>query len=158
MLRLFSRSRPKAAPARRSTFLRLESLEWRDQPSGLGVDDPTDPTPGSGEYVLATPPANQAPEIVNFGCTEIANGLFIFSGRVIDEFPGGLTITFSGSVDSMDGKTTITNADGTFTYTIQLKFDGSDNGAVAATTVDAGGLVSNEPITYVTPTPPPGGP
>src|SRR5262245_2681100 len=124
MFRLFSR-RTTAAVVRRSTLLRLESLEWRDQPSDLTGSDLTPPPLLSA---TAEPPVNNPPLIVDFGCEEISPGLFVFSGTVIDEDPAGLTVTFTGDIPTLNGRTVLVDEDGTFTFVIQLNTDGSDAG------------------------------
>lgn len=145
MLRLF-REAP-AARGKRShrVVLCLESFEGRAAPSTV--------TFGSPSPASTTPPANVAPQIVEFTATEVGNGLYVITGRVIDENPGGLTIHFAGDVGSLSGKTVITNADGTFSLTAQLKTDGTDIGWLLATTTDAQGLRSNEASVYIHPTP-----
>jgi hypothetical protein len=45
--------------------------------------------------------------------------------------------------------------DGTFYLIVRLQTDGSDVGFVTATTVDAQGVVSDEAVVFVSPTPPP---
>jgi hypothetical protein len=56
------------------------------------------------------------------------------SGRVTDESPGGLTVNFTGAAAG----STVTNADGTFSLTLQA----SCLGPVTATTADCWGVVS----------------
>jgi hypothetical protein len=116
-------------------FLRLEALEWRDQPDAtpvaLSLSLPTNPG-----ILAPTPPA-----ITNFTAENFGNGLFLISGQVADTHPGGLTVTFGGGT-SASGLTVTTNADGTFNKTIQLRTDGTDGGYLTATTVDSNGLSS----------------
>lgn len=103
---------------------------------------------GGGETELA------APQIVDFGYQQVGNGLFIFTGRVVDANPGGLTVTFGGSVPTVDGQSVTTAADGTFQLTIQLRTDGSDVGIVTASVTNRAGVESDEVMVYVSPTPP----
>ena len=129
--------------------LTLEGLETRAQPSTL-----TDPEPPVGWYAMSPgAPANAAPVIENFQAEEISNGMFMFTGKVIDESPGGLVVRFGGSVMSVNGLTATTQADGRFTLIVQLKLDGTDVGLVTAQTTDAQGLDSNVADVYVHPTP-----
>ncbi len=94
----------------------------------------------------ATTPANTPPAIEGFSIVWVEPGHYQITGRVTDEYPGGLTVTFDG-VPSLEGVTAVTNADGTFSLTVTLRTDGSDAGNVSAVTVDAGGL-SSVPVYY----------
>lgn len=132
--------------------LRVESLELRDQPDGLIGDPPTLPSQ-SPAVTYAPSLTNNPPTIKIESAKEIGNGLFVISGRVSDEHPGGLTVTLGGGT-SASGQTCVTKSDGTFMMTVQLQVDGSDSGVITATTKDALGLVSNEDFAYVTPTAP----
>jgi hypothetical protein len=128
-------------------ILRLESLEWRDQPSTL------DPGGGAADdqYFYLTPAPNEAPDIVDFTAREVGTGLFLVSGRVIDESPGGLTVTLDGDT-AASGTTTTTLEDGTFSVLVRLPTDGTGAGYITATTVDNRGLVSDEVSAFVNPT------
>jgi hypothetical protein len=87
---------------------------------------------------------------VNFSVAHLGQGWCYFTGTVQDEAPGGLVVTFSG-VPTVQGQTATTAADGTFSLTIQLRTDGTDNGNVSAVTYDRLGLKSNEPYVAVNP-------
>ena len=125
-------------------FLRVENLEGRATPSGDVMP------PLSGSSVTST---NQAPQIVDFAAQELGNGLFIFTGRVLDESPGGLTVTFGGGVPTMVGRSCVTDSNGNFSFMIQLQTNGTDIGWVTAKTQDSHGVASNEPSVHVRPTP-----
>jgi hypothetical protein len=171
MFRFRSAARPGRVAAPRRTRLAAELLEFRDGPAGLTADTTplglgggsAYPTAGFGDGPAAfapPPPApapdpNVAPQIVDFAAAEVSPGVFVFTGRVIDESPAGLTVTFGG-VPSARGKTTTTRADGTFSLTITLRTDGTDAGTVTAKTRDMLGLESNTATVDVAPTPPPG--
>ena len=151
------------SPARRAgqstrTFLRVETLEGRAHPSDLTGVPPVPPTtppavqgappapvpvPGN-----ETPPVNQPPSI-DLIATPIGNGVFVLHGQVTDEHPGGLTVFFTG-VTSVQGLSVVTNDDGSFSLTVQLKTDGTDFGNVVATVTDDGGLSAND-FDYVMP-------
>ena len=135
----FRRSpRPAAAPFR--ARLSLESLDQRLAPSDLP------PTPGDPpETVTYFPadPTNKPPQIVNFGASEIVGGMWRFTGDVIDEFPSGLTVTFGGEPNSLQGVTVTTDASGHFDIVVFMKTDGSDYGTASAQTVDNIGQESN---------------
>ena len=133
---------------RARTILRFEDLEGRALPDG-GMGDPPQPP----ETTIVPPPANQAPQIVDFDCEEIGNGVFLVTGRVIDEHPAGMVVTLGGGT-SASGTTITCASDGTFYTTIELRTDGTDSGWLTATTVDDHGLDSNEASYFVNPTPP----
>jgi hypothetical protein len=135
-------------------LLHLEILEGRDHPSSLAAPELLlEQPPAYAAYAAET--ADQAPKIVDFTAEEVGNGLYIFTGRVIDEAPAGMTVTFGGDVPTMMGQTAGVQSDGTFTLIIRLRTDGTDVGFVTATTVNAQGEVSNEAVVFVSPTPPP---
>ena len=161
MLGLFRRAPAVRGGSRGRAVLRLEGLERRDHPSGSEVPPPPEtvsadcdiappPDPATGDPI---PAQNLPPEIEDFYCEEMGNGLFLITGRVVDDSPGGLTVTLGGST-SADGQTTTTASDGTFSMTVQLRVDGTDSGWVTATTVDTHGEVSEEVAQFVSPTPP----
>lgn len=152
---------PRAAVPRR-TRLFAERLEFRDGPAGLSAGlSPIggDPTYGTTAGYVAPPPAgdpavNAAPKIVDFTATETSTpGRFRLSGRVLDENPAGLTVTFGG-VPSVRGHTTTAQSNGAFVAYVTLKRDGSDAGTITASTRDAQGLLSNVAEADVNPTPP----
>jgi hypothetical protein len=105
---------------------------------GLDICSPT------ATLTLTAPP----PVITNFAATEGSGQLFTFSGTVTDQNPGGLTITFGG-IPSLSGQTATVNSNGSFSLTIQLNSNGSDNGLALAQTTDWWGLQSNLASTYV---------
>jgi hypothetical protein len=115
------------------TILRVEDLEWRDQPSDLVS------TGGDGNYA----PVNQPPQIVNFSAQLVGSGAFLLTGRVIDENPGGLTITFDGVVST----TVTTQSDGSFSIIVNVSF----SGFITASTVDDHNQASNVPDVFVSP-------
>jgi hypothetical protein len=102
--------------------------------------------------IPASPGTNAAPTVVNFSEEQIGNGLFLISGRVVDQNPGGLVVTFSGDT-SANGTTVVTNADGTFSDTVQLQGGGTGAGFLTAMTIDANGLVSTPVALFLDPTP-----
>src|SRR5262249_19240830 len=57
--------------------------------------------------------ASAAPQIVSFHAERVAFDMWRITGRVEDECPEGLVITFDG-LDSLTGKTATVRADGTF--------------------------------------------
>jgi hypothetical protein len=136
----------------------LEDLEGRAHPSGLGTPSlaPTEPTAGQESILLTGPdehgPTNQAPLIDDLKAREVTNGVFLVTGRVLDERPGGLTVWFGG-VPSAEGYYAVTDADGYFSLYITLRTDGTDSGNLIASVTDDGGL-SDEDFVYVFPTPP----
>lgn len=149
MFGIFRRTPTPRVATRARASLRLEALEWRYQLDGTPVGDP----PGGPVVAQGSgaPAPNAAPEIVDFKSEQIANGLFLITGKVIDEAPGGLTVTFGGATSASG--TAVTHADGTFSWLAQLRTDGTDSGFLVATTVDAQGLESDEAMTFLSPTP-----
>lgn len=136
---LFTR-RKRATPVRR-VRLSLEALDARLAPSGTN-DDP--------DYI---PVPDAPPRIVDFAAVEYSHGLFTFSGRVIDESPGGLTVKFGGSPVTTFGMTITTESDGVFSKTVQMLTNGQDSGTITAQTRDAGGQASNVASKDIDPTP-----
>jgi hypothetical protein len=127
---------------KRRVVLHLEGLEGRDQPSS--------PQGGGDMAQTPPPPANQRPVIEGFVCQPLGRGLYLITGRVVDESPGGLTVTLGGST-SAAGRSTTTQPDGTFSMTVQLRVNGTDAGFITATTVDRQGLVSEPVSQFVDP-------
>jgi len=70
----------------------------------------------------------------------------ILKGKVVDESPGGLTVTFRGAVTG----SIVTDDDGAF----EFKAQATHLGKIAATTVDPWGLVSADALVVVESTPP----
>ncbi len=144
---LWSRTPARPRPALR-TRLRLEHLDDRAAPSSLGDGDP----PLLGDLSGRETRIAVAPEIVNFVGAESSTGWFLFTGQVQGSATvAGLTITFGG-VPSLQGQTTTTASDGTFSLMVQVQTDGSDHGTVTAQTV-ADGLTSNLATCEIDPTP-----
>jgi hypothetical protein len=133
LFRLFRRpSRP--APVRR-VRLTLECLDGRICPD-------TDPTnPSNPDYVVS--PVDNPPQIVDFVAWDGGGGHVTISGKVIDENPAGLTVYFSGPQAAINGQTVTTNSDGTFSLSVTLSTNGSDDGVVSAWTFDRAGHKSN---------------
>jgi hypothetical protein len=89
------------------------------------------------------PAANNPPQVTEFQVTWVLGNLWLVSGKVIDENPAGLTVSFGGEPESFQNLTTKTDANGNFSFTIQLNTNGTDNGLASAQTVDGKGLKSN---------------
>ena len=143
------------------TATTLDAQGWVSTPVALYLEPtpattvtsaPVANTPISNTPVANAPTANTGPTIVNFSKEEIVNGLFLISGQVVDQNPGGLVVTFGGSTTAT-GTTVTTTPDGTFSCTIQLPVNGTGAGFLTATTVDAQGLVSAEVFVFLDPTP-----
>jgi hypothetical protein len=151
MIRLF-RWADAERPSSTRAVLRLVDLEGRAHPSGTGDAAPPPPDPPAGQEAPPPRPANQPPLIEGLNAREFANGVFVVTGRVLDERPGGLTV-WLGGVTSASGYCAVTDADGYFSVTITLRTDGTDTGNLTATVTDGGGL-SDEDFVYVFPTAP----
>jgi hypothetical protein len=98
-------------------------------------------TGGIQSGIQAPPPG--APQIVSFGAVEVGQGMWDFTGTVIDANPAGLTVKFGGEPESLQGTSTTTIANGNFDYATMLNTNGSDNGTATAQTTDGQGLASN---------------
>lgn len=135
--------------------LRLEALDLRLAPAydpltGEWIPDPPPPEPNP-PIAVPVPEANAAPRIINFVAVETGAGMWTFTGEVVDEAPGGLTITFGGVPVSLQGKTTTTDASGHFAVAFEMNMDGTDDGLATAQTVDSAGQVSNVAVYGVHP-------
>jgi hypothetical protein len=80
---------------------------------------------------------SNAPVIQNFQGSSGPDDLWTFTGTVVDESPGGLTVRFGGL---LSGHSVTVWSNGTFMYTAQVTGPGS----VTAKTTDWWGLNSNE--------------
>jgi hypothetical protein len=118
-------SRP-SRPASRTRRLGLERLEARDCPAPLLGD-----VSGSG----ATIPPPPIPPYITFNTGYGPNRTMIIDGVVNDINPGGLTVTFSGTVQG----TTTTLSDGSFHVVLTASALGTFQGQ----TIDRQGLLSN---------------
>src|SRR5438128_743411 len=114
MLGLLNRAPAKAMRRKPRVLLRLEDLEGRAYPDGGVGDPPTQPS----ETLT-----NQPPQIVDFNAEQVSNGVYLITGRVIDENPAGLVVTLGGST-SASGIEIVCDSDGSFYATIRLKTDG----------------------------------
>lgn len=85
---------------------------------------------------------NFPPQITNFESYPGFGNAWTFEGTVIDENPGGLTVTFGRL---LDGHSTTTDEDGSFSYTVIL----TGSGLVTAQTTDELGEKSNVAETFV---------
>jgi hypothetical protein len=95
--------------------------------------------------------ANMAPTIGQFMAVAGPGNLWTFQGTVLDELPQGLTVTFGGSPVSLQGQTAVVGPDGTFSLTVQLNDQLSDNGVVTAQVLqDWWGLASAPATSFVT--------
>jgi hypothetical protein len=147
----FTRSaRPARAPVRR-TILTLDRLDDRWMPDATPTPAP-DPTSTTDTSSAVAPP-----QITDFGYEQIANGEIILTGRVIADNPAGLVISFGGVPDCVQGLTTTTASDGTFSILVYTT--PTDYGTISAQTVDQYGQESNIAYTYMAPSGPatPGG-
>jgi hypothetical protein len=117
--------------------------------SALGVvNASTIDSRGVGSNVASVTLQANPPVISNFAAVGGANQMYTFSGTVTDQTPAGLVIAFGG-IPSLANKTTTVNADGSFSLTVQLQCDGTDNGFASAQTTNWWGLQSNVATYYV---------
>jgi hypothetical protein len=90
-----------------------------------------------------------APVISNFTATEGAEQVFTFTGDVSAQSPQGLIVTLGG-IPSLANQTATVQADGSFSLSVQLQSDGSDNGTATARVLsDWWGQASNVATTSV---------
>jgi hypothetical protein len=89
---------------------------------------------------------NQAPVIAPFYASQQGYA-WIIQGRVADEAPAGLTVTFHSGIPSIDGRTTTVLSDGSFYIVAYLKW--GESGVVSAQTTDWFGIASNTAYTWV---------
>jgi hypothetical protein len=89
---------------------------------------------------------NQAPVIAPFTASQQGYA-WIIQGRVADEAPAGLTVTFHSGIPSIDGRTTTVLSDGSFFIVAFLKW--GESGIVSADTTDWFGVASNTAYTWV---------
>src|SRR5262249_42873578 len=75
---------------------------------------------------------NKAPVIQNFVGQALDASVWVFTGRVVDEWAAGLTVTFSG-LPALQGKTVTVSSDGTFSLTVDLQ---DQTGTVSAQVTD----------------------
>lgn len=141
MWSLFRSAATRSAPLTRAR-LSLEPLDWRATPSSL-IDPLTGAPSSDSEYIAYDRSANQAPQIINFGGGQESGNIWIISGDVVDEAPGGLTVTLGGDPVTLRGQTLTTDANGHFELAVALNTDGTDDGRLTAQTTDAQGLASN---------------
>lgn len=141
MWSLFRSASPRPATLTRAR-LSLEPLDWRAAPSSL-IDPLTGAPSSDSQYLASGSAANQAPRIINFGGGQDSGNIWIIKGDVVDESPGGLTVTLGGDPVTLRGQTLTTDANGHFELVIALNTDGTDDGRMTAQTADAQGLASN---------------
>jgi hypothetical protein len=89
---------------------------------------------------------SKAPTIASFQAVRGVNNLYTFSGRVSDEFPGGLTVSFSG-LEPLNGQTAIVGPDGSFSISVYLPQ--GETGEASVQVADWWTLQSNVASVYV---------
>ncbi len=154
MISLFRRAPATRAGRRSRVVLRLESLDRRDNPSAdpalaPGPISAGNPVSSGSDQLHGT--TNNPPQIVDFAADALGGGWYVISGHVIDEHPGGLTVTFGGDVATTYGQTTTTDTNGYFSVVVWLNNNGTDSGLLSAVTRDDAGQSSNVPEVYVDP-------
>lgn len=157
---------PSPAPFR--ARLTLESLDGRLSPSSIPGTVALDPaalvlpvatTSSTNALPVATANANTLvpadaapapPKIINFTWAEPSGGgIVTFSGQVVDPAPAGLTVKLGGDPKSLQGVTTVTDANGKFSKTLIMNTNGTDNGTATARTTNQQGVQSDYAMTYI---------
>jgi hypothetical protein len=85
----------------------------------------------------------QAPVIVNFACAGTSGGVWTFSGQVLDDTPGGLSVRLGGAPATLQNQSATTDSNGFFSKSFVLQTNGSDTGTATADTTDRDGNASN---------------
>jgi hypothetical protein len=106
-----------------------------------------DSAPGTAPVAHRQMPA--PPQITNFTATYQVGNICVFSGDVVAAAPGGLTVFFGGEPVSLQGLTTVTDANGHFSITVTMNGMRNDTGVASAQTKDAFGQLSNEALDVV---------
>lgn len=101
---------------------------------------------GQASPIATVTLTNAAPQITNFTGVQGIGNVWTFTGHVVDEVPGGMTVTFAG-LNAVAGMTVTTNANGDFTLTVVIP--AGQTGNVLCETTDMWGVNSNQPSTYV---------
>ncbi len=120
MLSLFNRRPTRVRPDYR-VRLGMESLDQRIQPAGT------------------------TPVIKQFVALEVSNGYFIISGKVDDDQPAGLTVTFGGGIPGLDEHHATTASDGSFSFSV---FVGVNQGGMVTATVLDGDRNTSPEVEY----------
>jgi hypothetical protein len=79
-------------------------------------------------------------------CAQVEGNRWTFQGKVYDESPQGLIVTFGGTPE-LEGQTAVAGPDGSYSLTVELP--PGTNCTVTAQTTDWWGLVSDLAICYV---------
>jgi hypothetical protein len=103
--------------------------------TGLGTETATT-TQSSATTTLTDP---NAPLITTLNSYEYPGGYYLFSGHVNGTVFAGETITFSGSLPSMNGQTCVVNANGDYSFAAHL-LPGEGGLLLATATADAWGI------------------
>jgi hypothetical protein len=96
----------------------------------------------------STEVVSEAPRILDFQASREVFNVWVFSGRVEDEYVPGATVRLSG-LPSLEGVIVAVEPDGTFSYTIELAE--GEQGTACAVATDMWGLESDEALTMVLP-------
>lgn len=125
------------------------SFSFTAQASGLGdVTVNTADAWGQAAPQAQVTLAPTAPQITNFTATETTQGSWTFTGKVTGQNVQGMLINFGGLM-TLQGKTALVLADGTFSLSLSLE----EAGTATAQTIDPWGQPSNIASIFVDPTP-----
>jgi hypothetical protein len=139
----FTRSvRPARAPVRR-TILTLDRLDDRWMPDGTIAPAP-DPISTTTTTTTSAPP-----QITAFTAEQVGPNQFLITGQVVADDPDCLVVSFGGAPNCIQGTSTMTNSDGSFS--MMLYTTSTDFGTITAQTVDQNGQQSNIAYDYLPP-------
>ena len=102
------------------------------------VSDGTETATATVDITVTDVVENAAPVISDFVASNYEGNSWVFTGTVVDEYPEGLYVDFGGV---LDGYSIYVEADGSFTFYIELPPD--TDSIVTAVTTDLEGLTSN---------------
>jgi hypothetical protein len=99
---------------------------------------------------VAVQVTSQKPEIVEFDADKSPDGLWYFSGTVVDESPGGLVVKFS-NLPGLKGKTATVGSDGKFSLLPPVALHLTKPGQARADVTDWWGLAADPAFVDVSP-------
>ncbi|OWK40233.1 hypothetical protein FRUB_05152 [Fimbriiglobus ruber] len=138
----------------------MESLNERFMPDATPITPPSDPTTPPAVTTPATPTGSTTvtttlpppPVVSNFLIAAVAGGLYEMTGDVTVNGVGAadMYVAFGGGPETLQGMSTMTDANGHFDVIVDFNEDGSDNGMATAQATDDYYQTSNLAMDYIT--------